>query len=311
MSGIPRRSIAVLANRTAGKGRSAYLFDEVLARLGRDGAQVIPLTAHDTASARAAAAEAVGGGVDALVACGGDGTVHVAVQAVAGTGTPLGIVPAGTGNDFADAVGVPADPLAAADAVATALASGTSRAVDAVRTSHGQPDDRGWWSTILCAGFDSAVNERANRMRWPRGPRRYDLAILAELFRLRPHAFTLELDGEPWSGPAVLVAVGNCPSYGGGMRMCPAADPTDGLLDVTIVGSVSRSTLIRVKPRLYEGTHVDHPLVTTARAATVTLTAPGVGAYADGEPLGPLPITMACVPGALRLLLPSGPVRPG
>ncbi len=304
MSGGARRTVAVLANQSAGKGRSAHLFGEILTRLGAGGAHIVRLDAHDTDSARAAAAEAVASEVDALVACGGDGTVHVAVQAVAGTSTPLGIIPAGTGNDFADAVGVPADPLAAAEAVGTALTAGTTRAVDAVRVSGDQAPDR-WWSTILCAGFDSAVNERANRMRWPRGPRRYDVAILAELFRLAPHTFTLELDGEAWTGPAVLVAVGNCPSYGGGMRMCPGADPTDGLLDVTIVGPVSRTTLIRVKPRLRLGTHVEHPLVTTLRAQSVTVTAHGVGAYADGEPLGPLPVRSQCVPGALRLLLPA------
>lgn len=298
---MPRPTIAVLANRTAGKGRNAHLLDEALVRLAGRGAEPVLLDAHDAPTALAAAQAAVDGGADALVAFGGDGTVHLAVQAVAGTATPLGIVPAGTGNDFADAVGLPADPLGAAEAVATALAAGSVRAVDAVRATDGLGRSR-WWSTILCAGFDSAVNERANRMRWPRGPRRYDLAILAELVRLAPHPFTLELDGVPWSGPAVLVAVGNSPSYGGGMRMCPAADPADGLLDVTIVGPVSRTTLIRVKPRLYTGTHVDHPLVTTARACVVTLAAEGVGAYADGEAFGPLPVTTTCMPGALRIL---------
>jgi len=289
-------TIAVLANRTAGKGRSAHLLDGVLARLG-PGATL--LDAHDAESALAAASTAVRDGVDALVAFGGDGTVHVAVQVVAGTSTPLGIVPAGTGNDFADAVGVPADPFAAADAIVT----GEIREVDAVRATAGDGTER-WWSTILCAGFDSAVNERANRMRWPRGPRRYDVAILTELFRLAPREFTLDLDGERWTGPAVLVAVGNSPSYGGGMRMCPGADPADGLLDVTIVGPVSRTTLIRVKPRLYDGTHVDHPQVTTRRAGAVTLAAEGTVAYADGEPLAALPVSMVCVPGALRILVP-------
>jgi diacylglycerol kinase (ATP) len=146
-------------------------------------------------------------------------------------------------------------------------------------------------------------------MRWPRGPRRYDVAILAELFRLARLDFTLELDGVLWNGPAVLVAVGNTPSYGGGMRMCPTADHTDGLLDVTIVGPVSRTTLIRTKPRLYDGTHVDHPLVSTARARTVSVNVGGsapVTSYADGERLTALPITVSCVPSALRLLLPSG-----
>ncbi len=286
--------IAVLANRTAGKGRSAHLLDGVLARLGPSATL---LTAHDGPSAAAAAREAVEGGAGTLVAFGGDGTVHLALQAVAGTGVPLGIIPAGTGNDFANAVGVPSDLLAAADAIA----AGATRDVDAVQATAADGTTR-WWSTILCAGFDSAVNERANRMRWPRGPVRYDLAILAELARLAPRDFTVELDGQPWSGPAVLVAVGNSPSYGGGMRMCPSAQVDDGVLDVTIVGPISRATLIRTKPRIYEGTHVDHPQVTTRRARSVTLTAPATTAYADGERLGPLPVRTVCVPGALRVI---------
>jgi diacylglycerol kinase (ATP) len=102
-----------------------------------------------------------------------------------------------------------------------------------------------------------------------------------------------------------LVAVGNTDSYGGALRMCPAADPTDGVLDVTFVGPVSRTELIRVKPRLYSGTHVDHPRVSTYRAAEVRIEAAGVTAYADGERLGPLPLTMTCVPGALSVLAPG------
>jgi diacylglycerol kinase (ATP) len=291
------RTLAVLANRTAGKGRHAHLLDGVLERLG---AAATVLDAHDAGSALAACRAAVQDGVDGLVAFGGDGTVHLALQAVAGTPTPLGIIPAGTGNDFADAVGVPRDAFAAAEVIV----GGVTREVDAVRAKAADGTDR-WWSTILCAGFDSAVNERANRMRWPRGPRRYDLAIFAELVRLAPREFTVDLDGERWQGPATLVAVGNSASYGGGMRMCPAADPADGVLDVTIVGPLSRTTLIRTKPRIYAGTHIEHPQVSTHRAASVTLSAVATTAYADGEPFGPLPVTMTCVPGALRVF--SGP----
>ena len=130
-----------------------------------------------------------------------------------------------------------------------------------------------WYGAVLGAGFDAIVNERANRMRWPRGPRRYDLAILVELARLRPGAYTMRLDGVAHRFDAVLVAVGNCASYGGGMRICPAADPTDGLLDVVVAGPVGRGTLMRIKPRVYAGTHVDHPLVRGYRARTVELAA--------------------------------------
>ncbi|GAB3839516.1 hypothetical protein GCM10029963_06860 [Micromonospora andamanensis] len=146
-----------------------------------------------------------------------------------------------------------------------------------------------WYGAVLAAGFDAIVNERANRMRWPRGPRRYDLAILVELARLRPRRYTLTLDGERIEVDAVLVAVGNGASYGGGMRICPAADPTDGLLDVVVGGRFDRRTLIRVKPRIYAGTHVAHPLVSTYRARTVTIAAEGITTYADGERSLPSP----------------------
>jgi diacylglycerol kinase (ATP) len=231
-----------------------------------------------------------------VVAVGGDGTVHAALQAVAGTSTPLAMIPAGTGNDLVRALGGPADPGAAARAAAEDLAAGTIRTVDAGRTG-----DR-WWATVLCCGFDSAVSDRANRMRWPRGRRRYDVAVLAELARLRPRELTLVLDGVPQTVPVTMVAVGNTAWYGGGMKICPGADPADGLFDVTVVGATTRLELVRTKPRLMSGTHVDHPSVSVFRAARVELSSPGVTTYADGEPVAPLPAVAECVPGALRVV---------
>jgi diacylglycerol kinase family enzyme len=184
----------------------------------------------------------------------------------------------------------------AARAAAEDLAAGAVATVDAGRTG-----DR-WWATVLCCGFDSAVSDRANRLRWPRGRRRYDVAVLAELARLRPREVTLALDGESRTLPVTMVAVGNTPWYGGGMKVCPGADPTDGLFDVTVVGATSRLELIRTKPRLTLGTHVEHPSVTVHRAARVELSSPGVTTYADGEPVAALPAVAECVPGALRIV---------
>jgi len=159
-----------------------------------------------------------------------------------------------------------------------------------------------WFGGVLGAGFDAMVNERANRMRFPRGPRRYDVAIVAELFRLKPRPYTVRLDGVEHRLDAVLVAIGNTPAYGGGMRICPAADATDGLLDIVIAGPISRTTLIRIKPRVYAGTHVSHPMVTSYRAREVELDAEGITAYVDGERTSPLPVTVTAIPGALTLL---------
>ncbi|RQX13974.1 diacylglycerol kinase [Micromonospora ureilytica] len=293
--------VAVLANPTAGRGRHRALLPRLLEGLAAGGRPVRLLPVSSPAEAEAVCRAAVADGAGALVAVGGDGTVHRALQAVAGTDVPFGAIPAGTGNDFALDVGFPADPLAAAAVIAEAVRDGRSRPVDLARMVGVDGAER-WYGAVLAAGFDAIVNERANRMRWPRGPRRYELAILVELARMRPRRYTLRLDGVSQDMDAVLVAVGNCPTYGGGMRICPDADPTDGLLDVVVAGPVDRRTLVRVKPRIYEGTHVRHPMVYSFRARTVELAAEGITSYADGERSLELPVTISAVPGALRLL---------
>ncbi|WJK38989.1 diacylglycerol kinase family protein [Solwaraspora sp. WMMA2056] len=294
-------AVAVLANPSAGRGRHGGLLPAVRELLTATGRPVCLLSAATAADAVAVCRRAVAAGASALVTVGGDGTVHAALQALATTGVPLGPVPAGTGNDFALATGFPADPTAAAAAIADAIRADRTQGVDLARVGVAGAPDR-WYGAVLAAGFDAIVNERANRMRWPSGPRRYDLAILVELARLRPRRYRIVLDGEPHHLDAVLVAVGNCASYGGGMRICPAADPADGLLDVVVAGPVGRATLIRIKPQVYRGTHVGHPLVRSFRARQITIEAAGVVGYADGERLGPLPLTVTAVPDALRLL---------
>jgi diacylglycerol kinase (ATP) len=288
--------VAVLVSPAAGRGRARALSGAVLDVLRAGGLTPHVLPAATGAEGEKLAAEAVAAGTGAVVSVGGDGSAHNALQAVAGTSTPLAVVPAGTGNDLALALGIPRDPIAAARAAAEDLLAGSVRTVDAGRTG-----DR-WWATVLCCGFDSAVTDRANRLRWPRGRRRYDVAILAELAQLRPREVTLTLDGETSVVPVTLVAVGNTSWYGGGMRVCPGADPTDGLFDVTVVGPLSRLQLIRQRPRLTAGTHVENAAVTVFRAARVELSSPGVTTYADGERVAPLPAVAECVPGALRIV---------
>ena len=288
--------VAVLVSPTAGRGRAGVLTDDVLAAFRSAGLSPRLLPATTGADAERQGAEAVAAGAAAVVAVGGDGTVHAAVQAVAGTSSALAVVPAGTGNDLVRALGIPTDAVAAARAAAEDLAAGTHRTIDAGRTG-----DR-WWATVLCCGFDSAVSDRANRLRWPKGRRRYDVAVLAELARLRPVELTMVLDGETQTLPVTMVAVANTPWYGGGMKVCPGANPTDGLFDVTVVGATSRLQLMRTKPKLTAGTHVEHAMVSVHRAARVELSSPGVTTYADGEPVAPLPAVAECVPGALTVV---------
>lgn len=286
--------IALVVNPTSGKGRGAAVRSAVEERLRHGGAHVRTVVGVDADHARDLTHSAVTEGVDAVVALGGDGMVHLALQAVAGTSTPLGIVPAGTGNDLATCLGIPAEPVAAADLIL----GGSRRRIDAVRTGER------WFGCVLGAGFDSVVNERANRLRWPKGPARYNLAIARELPGFRPLPFTLTLDGEEWRTDAMLVAVGNAQSYGAGIRVTPDALVDDGLLDVCVLGPVSKVEFVKTLPKARTGEHVHHPAVTVRRARTVTLDSPGVVAYADGERVGPLPVTCECVPGALEVFAP-------
>jgi diacylglycerol kinase (ATP) len=288
------RDIAVLINPTAGKGRALRAAALAVPRLEEAGFRVRRIQGRDADEALDLARAAVADGVESLVAVGGDGLVHLAVQAVAHTTTTLGIVPAGTGNDAARYFGVPrTDPLRAADVVV----AGRTRTVDLARTG---PT---FFLCVLSAGFDAIVNERANRMRWPRGQMRYNLATLAELRVFAPIPYVLELDGNTKTMDAVLVAVGNGPSFGGGLRMTEGAVLDDGLLDVVVFHPVSKPELIRTYPKLFSGTHTTHAAYEHHRVREVTVAAPGIVAYADGERLGPLPMTITAEPGALQALV--------
>ncbi|MFT4011407.1 MAG: diacylglycerol kinase [Nocardioidaceae bacterium] len=287
------RDIALLTNPVAGQGRGQKRAAEALEHLRAAGFGVRDLrgaTADETSElGRAALAD----GAEALVVCGGDGMVHLGAQLVAGTGIPLGIIPAGTGNDVARYLDLPrADGRAAAEIVTC----WRPRSIDLARSG-----DR-WFVTVLATGFDARVNERANAMTWPTGQLRYNLATAAELRTLEPLPYILELDGRTLRVDALLVAVGNGPSYGGGMRIAEGALLDDGLLDVVIVKSMSRLDLIRTFPKLFKGTHIRHPRYEHHTARTVTVAAPGMVAYADGERFGALPLTVQVVPGALRVL---------
>jgi diacylglycerol kinase (ATP) len=299
---------ALLVAPTAGRGAAGRVAGSVAAVL-RTEAEALngtldTLVADSAAGSARLAGQAVRDGVDVLAVLGGDGLAHLAVQACAGSGTALAVIPAGTGNDLARALGLPADSIAAAEVVAGLLRSGGRRRIDLGRVSGGA-----WFGTVLCAGFDSAVNARANALRWPSGPRRYDVAIVAELARLRPRPLAVcarTPDGdEDLRLDATMVAVGNTAYYGGGIPICPAADPADGLFDVTVVGAVPRRDLVRMLPTLRTGRHVDHPAVRTLRASSIRLSGNETWlGYADGEPQAALPLELSCVPGALAVLAP-------
>jgi diacylglycerol kinase (ATP) len=286
------REIALLTNPTAGKGRGAKAREAALQRLRGAGLSVKDLNGRDADEALDLAKATVADGVEALVVVGGDGMVHLGVQAVGGTDTALGIIPAGTGNDVARYFDLPRkDATAAAEVVL----KGETRKIDLARSGSK------YFATVLAAGFDALVNERANRMSWPRGQMRYNLATLAELRVFRPLHYTLDLDGHELALDAMLVAVGNGPSFGGGLRITEGALLDDGMLDVVVIKPMSRGSLVRTYPKLFNGTHVTHPQYEHHRVRRVTVACAGITTYADGERFGALPLTVECAPGALTV----------
>lgn len=297
--------VTVLTNPASGHGSAPHAAERAIAQLHRRGVDVVAIAGRDADHARLLVEGALERGMDALVVVGGDGIISLALQVLAQTDIPLGVVPAGTGNDHAREFGIPTgDPEAAADVIA----DGAVREVDLGRIAGADGTDR-WFGTVMAAGFDSLVTDRTNRMSWPHGRMRYNLAMLAELSQLRLLPFRLSFSGGPDGDREVnteltLAAFGNTKSYGGGMLICPAADPQDGLLDATMVASASRTKLIRLFPTVFKGTHVDLDEVRTARAQTITVDSPGINAYADGEYVCPLPVTVSAVPDALRILTP-------
>jgi diacylglycerol kinase (ATP) len=297
--------VVLLANPAARAGRHRRAASRAAARLRERGVRVSVLSGGSAAETTQLLRLALRERPDAVVVAGGDGTVHLAAQELAGGDIPLGIIPCGTGNDLALALGVrELHPEAAADVIA----EGRTRRLDLARLVRPDGSHR-MFATVLASGFDSRVNDRANRMRWPRGRARYTAAILAEFARLRNPVVTAEALGANGErirvgGAVTLLAVGNVRSYGGGIPMCPGADPADGLLDVTVVRPVGRLTLLRLLPRAYRGTHVALPQVSTLRVRSIRLDASGVTAYADGEPMGPLPLTVEVAPAALRVFAP-------
>lgn len=300
------RRVAMLVNPAAGRSSGEKLATAAARRLLTRGAEVELIAAQDAEVARRQARQCVEDGADVLAVVGGDGMVNLALQALAGTdgaSSALAVLPAGTGNDFARVLGI---PLRAPQAAADLVLDGVPRPLDLGRVAGDGLPPR-WFGTVLTSGFDSLVTDRANRMRYPRGQMRYNLATVAELGRLRPLPFQLEVDGERHELEATLIAVGNTTTYGGGMRICPHAEPDDGLLAVTVVPAAGRLELIRRFPSLFRGTHVDHPEVLTFAGRRVRVDTPDMRAYADGEPLGTLPLDAECVRSAVRVLVPASP----
>ena len=302
MTAADHHRVTVAINPNASFGRNRDVGPRVVEAIQRAGHTVAMLREANYELLRREVEHAVTAGTDALVVVGGDGMVSLGTNLVAGTDIPLGIVAAGTGNDMARGLGLPiGDTDAATRAVVEALTR-EPRVIDAARVKHGELTT--WYAAVLSAGFDAAVNERANLMTRPRGASRYIIALLRELVTLSAVQYRMVIDGVPREVEGMLVSVANNTSLGGGMTVAPGALLDDGLLDVFIVHRISRIEFLRVFPRVFRGTHTTHPAVEFVRARSVEIDADdSIVAYADGERVGPLPIRVDVVPGALKVLV--------
>ncbi|WP_223586375.1 diacylglycerol kinase [Microbacterium sp. OVT16B] len=292
--------IAVLANPFSGKGRGRRAAEAAVAHLRDRGADVRAYAGGSAADTHRLAAAALADAPRALVIVGGDGTLSGVLDELCAASVPLVLVPAGTGNDLARALGLPrGDASAAAELALTGVQRPIDVGVVATRDSTRR------FLTIAALGFDAKVSDRTNRLRWPHGALRYYLALLIELARLRPMDFRLSVDGaDPEHAPGTLIAVGSTSSYGGGMPVCAGAIPDDGLLDVVQVAPIGRMRLLRLFPLLLQGRHLDRREVRHRRAKTVSVSAPGLVVYADGERIGEDECTISLIPGALTMLVP-------
>ncbi|MFJ4228209.1 diacylglycerol/lipid kinase family protein [Paenarthrobacter nicotinovorans] len=288
-------------NPAASFGRSQGVGDRVAGWFRAAGWVVVVLEADDYESLEALVREALSAGtVDALVVAGGDGMVHLGVNALAGLDVPLGIIPTGTGNDVARLLGLPLNrPAEACHRILDALHAG-GRRIDVGRVRAGGRIT--YFAGVLSAGFDAAVNERANSWRWPRGKSRYNLAMLRELGSFRRTEYRVVADDVRWTQRALLISVANGQSIGGGMRITPDALPDDGWLDLFVVKPLSRLRFLSIFPKVFAGKQTGRPEVEIRRVRTVRLEAEGVVAYADGERIAPLPLDVDVLPQALRVL---------
>ena len=248
--------------------------------------------------------------LDALVVVGGDGMVHLGIQVCAERKLPLGIVAAGSGNDAAATLNLPIHRIPAAVERIEAGLKGEVTAVDLGKMSGRRielPAAPRYFIAVLSAGIDAAIAAYARRISYPRGPLKYKVATVRELPRFKPYGVTVNVDGVTWTQECTLVAVANSPVFGGGLHVSPASLVTDGLLEFVIAEPLRRRDIVRLFPKLYDGTVIDDPHVRVIQARKVTIAQAGTGAtmapaFADGELVGGEPLTIEVVPQALRVL---------
>ena len=280
----------VVVNPKAGMGAAASLATQVVGFLQSRDISYRMISPNSAAETKSLVAESLrNGDTTRLLSVGGDGLFHLLLQFAIEFKVPLAIVPGGTGNDFYRTLGWFDHDL---NEYLEHLISVEPSLVD-VGVVDGE-----YFGAVLSSGFDSVVNERANKMKWPKGPAKYNAAIALELPKFEPIEFKIFADEKVLEVAAMLIAIGNGRSYGGGMQVCPDADLHDGLFDIMILHPVSKLEFIKVFPTVYKGTHVEHPQVEVIRAKAIRIESSAV-AYADGERIGQLPVQVESLPQSL------------
>ena len=287
--------VILLANPSSGSGKSDKYLKLFSEEFSQHGFQSLVINEQSATASLKKLQDKLALQIYGVVVIGGDGSVHLAIQELALSRIPLYVFPCGTGNDFARTGG--------------SLDLDVSRAVNRMLQTSPIEIDLGrteseigtrWFGQVLSIGFDSLVNERANRFRFIRGQVKYTIATLLELPLFRPYRYEMVTLDAIRKIPAMLIAVANGASYGGGMLICPSADRRDGLFEVMVLHPVSKMELLKVFPKVFKGKHVSHPAVEFIKVAKLTLESNAI-AYADGEKIGSLPINIEIVPKALRV----------
>ncbi len=298
MSGGRTRAFRILVNPVSGGGSAPEKVRRVSELLVRAGARVTVEQSRDAEHSRAVATDAVAR-EEVVVAAGGDGMLASLAGTVVAAGGTLGIVPSGRGNDFARMLRLEGDP----EGVAHCLLEGDPTPVDVIEVR----DREGACTVVLgslYAGVDSLASEIVDRSRRLPSALQYPLAAVRALATYKPVEFRVTVDGVVHAQEAFNVVVANSGYYGSGMHIAPMAEVHDGVLDVVVLPSGSRLSMIRRLPQVYDGSHVELPGVTVLHGAQVEVVGEGVVGYGDGERIGPLPLTATVRPGALSLLLP-------
>lgn len=288
----------LVVNSKAGKGRASKLAGkfEVLLKSNNLPYEIINKATYEETFSEYRLSIA-SGKFEKVVAIGGDGLVNLCLQEVAEQNIGLSVIPAGTGNDFARAVG---SHKKSVNEIFNVVRSQDPTTIDLglVTGAFGKR----WYVQVLSTGFDGLVNNLANRINWPRGQMKYTLATVLTLARFKPIPYELIIDGKQFKQDFMLLSVANGETYGGGMRICPDASNSDGIFDILLVHPVSKIVLLSIFPKVFTGKHVPHPKIDIIRGKKVQISADAL-AFADGEFVSKLPIEITNVKNALKTWL--------